>query len=503
MFEKGKFFASCYLKMSWNLMARTNNTAGISCKHLGWSQDSLTVVFGKTKTDQSGESNKEARSIFANPFNPSICPILALGLYLMSVADLRTSTAGDSSLFPGGNQATRFSKHMKSVLSTDEGKALLQALGISLEDLGTHSMRKGSGAFSCSGSTSGPGIVAVCIRMGWSMGGVADRYLQFEAAADKYLGRVCSGLPQTSRDFCVLMPHCGSFDVSEQVEKCFPALYGMASLVPVLNHCLASIVFHKYYLIQNLPTNSIIFQNVLFRESGMIGGLFEKVTTQPTIDLLASGIPPHIQILEKLESLSDFIKNCPAEIVQEISNVMEENGIAAGNISRSFFEQTLKRVMSKIQSAQTSNVTEEQAPSSRSEYRAYMWSGSFHKVPINFQFPECSLLTAMQLWFQGNPQENLPPFRLLTSRDMSGRKLSRILSEWRCVMKSIETSVGSLWKEDPNSSEIVEMYEKAMDMLPINEDTTKHRKRKSGQLHLTTALKLIRKKRRLETTEAE
>lgn len=72
---------------------------------------------------------------------------------------------------------------------------------------GTHSIRKGVATFAGSGSTGGPSIASVCLRVGWALGGVQDRYIRYEAAGDQYLGRVVAGLPLNSPSCAVPPPH--------------------------------------------------------------------------------------------------------------------------------------------------------------------------------------------------------------------------------------------------------------------------------------------------------
>ena len=43
--------------------------------------------------------------------------------------------------------------------------------------------------------------------MGWSLGGVQDRYIRYESAGDQYLGRVVAGLPLNGAVFALLPPH--------------------------------------------------------------------------------------------------------------------------------------------------------------------------------------------------------------------------------------------------------------------------------------------------------
>ncbi|KAG6946214.1 hypothetical protein JG687_00016838, partial [Phytophthora cactorum] len=71
----------------------------------------------------------------------------------------------------------------------------------------THSIRKEVATFACSGSAGGPSIVSVCLRVGWSLGGVQDHYIRYESAGDQFLGRVVADLPLNRPEFATLPPH--------------------------------------------------------------------------------------------------------------------------------------------------------------------------------------------------------------------------------------------------------------------------------------------------------
>ena len=203
-FESGNLFAHAYFVLSWNLMCRTNNTERILLQHFLWKNDCFGVLFAKTKTDQESELPKDPKHCYANPLNPSICPVLALGLYFSCNGNVLSNTS--QLLFPGGNQSSRFSRMLQETLSSDQGKLECALHGLTPNQLGTHSCRKGSSTFACSRCTAGPSISSVCIRAGWSMGNVQDRYIRFESAGDQYLGRVLAGLPISLSNFQSLPP---------------------------------------------------------------------------------------------------------------------------------------------------------------------------------------------------------------------------------------------------------------------------------------------------------
>jgi hypothetical protein len=63
------------------------------------------------------------------------------------------------------------------------------------DDIGTHSIRKGSSTNCASGSTACPSSTAIHLRAGWSLGGVQNTY---ESVSDMYVGRTASELPLDS-----------------------------------------------------------------------------------------------------------------------------------------------------------------------------------------------------------------------------------------------------------------------------------------------------------------
>jgi len=127
--KSANFFALCYLTLSWNLCCRTNNTEGIKLSHILWQGDALQIMFGITKNNQDGE-RLESRLIFANSDCPTICPVLALGVWMMSVNKQMTPS---DSLFFGGHQAVRFNHILSKTLRLPRFLELLSQFGLKPE----------------------------------------------------------------------------------------------------------------------------------------------------------------------------------------------------------------------------------------------------------------------------------------------------------------------------------------------------------------------------------
>jgi len=165
-------FAHCYLVLTWNLACQSQNTLLIQIKHIVWAScfDAFQVFFGHLKTDQLSEESKYPCHIYANPFLPSICPVLALTLYFS--ARFNTLVNADSYLFPGRDQEDRFSRLLSQLL--DAHVADLESLGYRRIDIGTHSIRKGAVSYLAS-TPGGPQAASVCIC--WVDDGKSSRHL--------------------------------------------------------------------------------------------------------------------------------------------------------------------------------------------------------------------------------------------------------------------------------------------------------------------------------------
>ncbi len=102
-----------------------------------------------------------------------------------------------------GDVKTRdlFAKELREILTTAEGRDILSYLGVEIEEIGSHSCRKGAASFCTSGAVGGPGCVPTFLRAGWSLGSVKDRYFHLEGAGDQFVGRTVCGLDADSRIF--------------------------------------------------------------------------------------------------------------------------------------------------------------------------------------------------------------------------------------------------------------------------------------------------------------
>ena len=117
--------------------------------------------------------------------------------------------------------------------------------GINIDDIGTHSIRKGASTYCTSGTTAAPNLIPVQLRAGWTMDGVQTRYMKYDQAGDCHVGRTVTGLPPLAPEFATLPAHFKDVDDSEvlaAIAECFPFLD--ESLSKVAHFLLAPLVYH-------------------------------------------------------------------------------------------------------------------------------------------------------------------------------------------------------------------------------------------------------------------
>jgi hypothetical protein len=176
-------FGHTYSALMWNIMCRTNNVAALLYSNIYWQNDSLLVVLPKLKSDPEGTRDKDAKHLYANPFCPEVCCVLALGIYLACHPELGVNDDGVAQyLFTNpDNPTTRFQKVLEAFKATAFGKAEMKRDGLEVVDVGAHSWRKSSSSYVNGGSAGGgPTGAAVCLRGDWELKGVQDRYWRYE-----------------------------------------------------------------------------------------------------------------------------------------------------------------------------------------------------------------------------------------------------------------------------------------------------------------------------------
>lgn len=434
-------FGHCFLTLEWSLMARADNVTKTHIDHIQWRDDCMIVYFAHTKSDQEGVNQNEPWHVYANPVDPAVCPILAMAKYIFSHPEL---LQGDVKLFPGRSQYNRFMKLFQKLIYVNAIR--LTELGNNPDNLGSHSARKGSSTLCTTGCTVCPPYISICLRAGWALPGVQNRYLHFQEAGDQYVGRTVTGLNPLSTDFAISPPY---FDGDEQEITLY-----VDSLVPVgatnqmkalMKFFIASVLYHKPFLISTLHPNSRFRCTMLMMNTASVQQYvktchtWDRTERSPRI----TGVPPHVSLLCSMEQLlrqQSILPNLIAEKVQQVfeSRVIQNGGITAAQVLAIVTQQLQSIVTSNNNrvdpSPQSSGVTNQQ-----SRVMLHFYGGRFNLLPESFvKFPSMTLGNLITRWLIPDVEHSIPPFRILRAEDVRGViRGKKSLHEMKRVMKFV------------------------------------------------------------------
>ncbi|KAH9099840.1 hypothetical protein Ae201684P_018849 [Aphanomyces euteiches] len=401
-------FARTFLVIAWNLMCCASNAFASRHSHMEWSNDSLCIYFAHMKNDQGGERPRDPRHIYANPLSPEICPILPLSIYWATFQFVDSVDL----LFPGGKQYDRFRKELIDFLDQPYIAEELRRRGVDPANIGSHSIRKGASTYCSSGSTSCPPSTAVHLRAGWSLGGVQNTYLRYESAGDMYVGRTVSGLPINSSNFSKLPPHFShrTTEITDAINIVYPNR--PPQLEFILEFALASLVYHYDKLCETLSPSHPLRWTPFFTCREIITSLKPLVIcghSSATSVISATGIPPHVSILSKLDDLkvamcetTAALKVVSDSIVVGIEKALDDRAVMTSTVSyaglREMITDCLRCLPQSIDIR--ADATSEQPRGLASDdpiptTRLFMHDGLFSRLPPSFKVPNG---TAYQLW---------------------------------------------------------------------------------------------------------
>ncbi|POM62610.1 LOW QUALITY PROTEIN: hypothetical protein PHPALM_28209 [Phytophthora palmivora] len=473
-------FAHFFLTTQWNLMCRSESVQTLCTQHLSAHDNSVGCTMHKSKTNQEGSGPKDPRHIYANPLNPITCWVTALAIYIAC-----------RPLFPGSHQKVRFGNTLSHLITQMTG----------LNHYGTHSIRKGVATFACSGTTGGPSIASVCLRVGWSLGGVLggvqDRYTRYESAGDQYLGRVVAGMPLNQAEFALLPPHFANNQdqvVQTSIDEMFPVMKSGSSLQDILKLCMASLVYHHDYLRRTLPTTHPLLSTYLFRHQEIVVQLRKALVQDNSPWMKPTGIPPHVEVYKQLKLMQSSIDNLPPVRLEGISNLIEEKGIAAGNITKQMLESTFENLLERAGIVQANRIVPSQTAISEDSETVHFYKGKFHLLPESFEFPRTGPFGAWVIWWFGDKACGYPPLRKIRPHDLPKASMGKQFSDWSRIIHHLRNAIESTGEEiadNMTDRKATELFQIAVNNLEL---PSSERKRRLTELSVTTVLRLIRER---------
>ena len=163
-------------------MKRVENGVNAKINHICFHGDCPVFEFSKYKVHQKGENNLGPWHVYTNSSKMWLCPVLSLSQYFFFYPDVLN---GDVPIFKVKQQYTQYATRLTKIVKPLY--TYLKIIGFEVGDLGSHYCNKGVAVMVTAGCTVYPPIVALCIREGWFLSGVKDKYLFREKSGDQYV----------------------------------------------------------------------------------------------------------------------------------------------------------------------------------------------------------------------------------------------------------------------------------------------------------------------------
>ena len=431
----------------------------------------MTTAFSTTKSDQTGETTSEKKHIFANPFKPEICTILALAVYTWCK---RRDPHNNRLLFDGEDQNKRYYQILVAALKSIPENI---DLGCSRNDIGTHSNRKFAESTAVS-RVDGPRRTQVCLRAGQSVGRTQDCYKFQEDDGDCFVGRTVAQLKFDADEFDILPCHFGPTTLAYLNEYGWNnILDGYEHYPPsfqrVIRFLFPALVYHFHCgdLARLYPSNHPLFAQRIFTNQALILFLKDKVILTHAYcaesAMWAQGVPAVIMLSrevrelrrhydntcnrndaqfdqlrdlvhQRLEVLPDKIveKICDrlviqgavqvtsADIYRIVSELLEAPGGKIDTIANALnaLSNQSAELIARVSGNEQNSIVAPNSLQSASESESldnpmtaavHYWPGSdvIHFVPYNFRWPSYSVATMWNLWFMGNITDRICAYR--------------------------------------------------------------------------------------------
>jgi hypothetical protein len=135
----------------------------------------------------------------------------------------------------------------------------------------------------------------------------------------------------------------------------------------------------------------------------------------------------------------------------------------------------------------------------------HLWGdGMMHRLPEGFRFPSVSVSQCWRIWWEGNKEEKMSPWRYFSPHDIPKVEKGR-WSDIKCLMKEMVKVLvqGEVMKEEDlrKMEETEEIIENGKKAVALFEKKTKKTKIRIEEWSVTTALRELREARTEKSPE--
>ena len=256
----------------YNLLGRVTQVSKILYDWIWWQDDAMVIKVPTQKGDQDGLLSYWKR-VYANPLNPSLCPVLALAVHVFSI-----TPADPFSNRVFATSANTFREQFIRFMTWAFPEKMLE--GIHISRFTSHSPKRSGMCF-----VNGVEVIkwdSTELRADHKLGLISSYQTCPAPQQDGTMGRLLAGLDFASPEFNVAPPHFLEEDTAKIPFEDIVANYDSysATFKTVLPFLLASIVFHfnSGQLRSILPKKHPLWSSTLvLRKSKLLNDLSTKV----------------------------------------------------------------------------------------------------------------------------------------------------------------------------------------------------------------------------------
>ena len=542
---------------SWNNCCRSEMLDRLHAPHFDWVGDGMRLVLVRNKKDQSSTGQGKERMLYANPKDPEVCGILPIALWALCKESDGSNTASEK-FFEGDDQKQKYRVLLNKIydlLDEDPDIDVEILFGNDVEDLGTHSHRKGSVTMLLC-IIDGPNPCAVYIRAGWSLGNTQDRYIMGGGGEDELCGRLLAMLNLHDEEFGSLPPHFDEEGLIILKNIGYDRLLkGYAKHKPGYKRCIpywiALVLFHlptlKTWWQSDHPVWGALFFQTLYEEkvidklrSHIHTGYFQNNMT----GLTSTGVPNLVKILYEQQKTNHLLENMPTLIIDTLydrlsikidesrqkqdskwsSRLVGNDNMTAADVQSMIGNQLgdLTKLVESLATGINQRNDNVQAIQIQDEHLQTIHLRCVHSrtqnseddklyfTPDNFCMPKCDVAKFFRFWHFGKClPEAMGPFKIMHQDYL--HELSKSNRELLCKGASVMRRLESIHFEDDNNHAVAitpqngeEVRESTLSIL-IGQLYPAHLPRNWQQLTYTTICKRIsnmnpNKRKRLSPT---
>ncbi|OWZ19310.1 hypothetical protein PHMEG_0006459 [Phytophthora megakarya] len=100
-----------------------------------------------------------------------------------------------------------------------------------------------------------------------------------------------------------------------------------------------------------------------------------------------SGIPSHFNLYKRQEDTNKAVNGLPAILFDSFSKLFEEKAVAAGRITKSVLENTIRQLLAKAELRGDQKLPSEDEATNSPQQSLYFSDNIFHYLPESFEFP--------------------------------------------------------------------------------------------------------------------